>query len=184
MKIWSLEEEVDVYEHITLEDGSDEKWIEFGAMFNWKSLKDKWSPLSVRLIEHGGKLKKGDIPYLSPGKPVFTKKAVQILEDLIEESAEILPIQYGLQELYLINVINHIDAINYEMADIKFMPDGKRILRVKKHSFSIEKVREQHIFKIVNQLAGTVFVSDEFRDRVLEGGLEGFKFVEVWNSEK
>ncbi|AYE33971.1 imm11 family protein [Clostridium septicum] len=184
MKIWSLEEDVNHYEHITLDDRNNLNWIDFGDMFNGKSLKDNWTPIRVCLIEHGGKLKKGDMPYLSPGKPIFSKSAVTILKDLLEGYAEILPIEYDLQELFIINVTNHIEAINYEKSDVEYMRDGKRILSVNKYYFKIEVVKKQHIFKIVNQLNGTVFVSDDFRNRVIEGGLQGFKFVEVWDSEE
>lgn len=58
MKIWSLEEDVNHYEHITLDDRNNLNWIDFGDMFNGKSLKDNWTPIRVCLIEHGGKLKK------------------------------------------------------------------------------------------------------------------------------
>lgn len=184
MKIWSLEEDVNVYEHITLLDGSNDKWIEFGDMFNNKSLKDIWKPLKVRLIEHGNKLKRGDMPYLSPGKPVFTERAINILRELLDENVEFLPLDYTLQKLVLLNVTNRIDAIDYEKADIKFMPDGKRILRFKKYAFIERKIINQHIFKIVEQPRADVFVSDEFRNKVIESGLEGFKFIEVWDSEE
>lgn len=184
MKIWSLEEDVNHYEHITLEHKNKLNWIDLGAMFNGRSLKDNWIPIRVCLIEHKGKLKRGDMPYLSPGKPVFSKNAVTILKDLLDENSETLPIEYDLQKLFIINITNHIEAINYEKSDIEFMPDGKRILSVNKYSFVIEKIKNQHIFKISNQLYGTVFVSDEFRNKVIQSGLEGFKFIEVWDSEE
>lgn len=65
------------------------------------------------------------MPYLSPGKPIFSKSAVTILKDLLEGYAEILPIEYDLQELFIINVTNHIEAINYEKSDVEYMRDGK-----------------------------------------------------------
>jgi hypothetical protein len=184
MKIWSLEEDVNVYEHITLLDGSNDKWLEFNDIFKEKSLKNNWKPLDISLIEHGGKLKRGDIPYLSPGKPVLTERAVKVLDEFLEGCVEILPLNYDLQNLYLINVINRIDSIDYKKSDIDYMRDGKRILSVNKYSFIKDKVENQHIFKILDQLWGTVFVSDEFRNKVIESGLEGFKFIEVWDSEE
>lgn len=184
MKLWSLEEDVDNYEHITLADGSNHNWVDFGDMFDRKNLKDNWIPIRVQLIEHAGDLERGDMPYLSPGKPVFSKMTVTTLKDLLQENAEILPLEYDLQELYIINVTNLIDAIDYDKSDIDYMRDGIRILSVNRYSFNVEKVKNQHIFKIINQLYGTVFVSDEFRNRVLESGLKGFKFIEVWDSKE
>lgn len=183
MKIWLLEEDVNVYEHITLADGNNENWNEFSEMFRGKSLKEVWKPLRINLIEHGGRLKRGDIPYLSPGKPVITDRAIDCLEELLKGNVEILPLFYNLQNLFLLNVLNRIDAINYEKSDIRYMPDNKRILRIKKYSFIVNKVQNQHIFMLTDQLWGTIFVSDEFRNKVIESGLQGFKFVNVWDSE-
>ncbi|OPX41846.1 hypothetical protein CLHUN_42830 [Ruminiclostridium hungatei] len=183
MKIWILQEDVNNYEHLTLANGGNEDWIEFGDMFKTRKLEDSWEPLKLKLINHDGKLKRGDMPYLSPGKPVFTKKAIESLRGFLEGNAEVLPIDYELQELFILNIINRIDAIDYEKSEIKY-GDEKRIIRVKKYSFVVEKIKNQHIFKILNQLFGTVFVSDEFRNKVIESGLEGFKFVEVWDSEE
>ena len=184
MKIWSLEEDVNFYEHITLIDGSDDEWDNFSSLFNGMPVSKGYKPLRVCVIENGGKLKRGDMPYLSPGKPVFTKKALDALKTLLSPKVEILPIFCEGQELVILNVINQLDAIDLQKSDIKFMPDGKRIMRVKKFVFRPEVVSNQHIFKIRNQLYGTVFVSDEFRNRVLESGLEGIKFVKVWDSNE
>jgi hypothetical protein len=183
MKIWLLQEDVNNFEHLTLLNGSNEEWISFGDMFKGGHLTDNWVPLKLKLISHDGKLKRGDMPYLSPGKPIFTKNAIESLKEFLEGNAEILPINYDLQELFIINVTNRINAIDYEKSDIKY-GDEKRILRVKKYFFDVEKVKNHHIFKVIDQLWGTVFVSDEFRNKVIESGLEGFKFIEVWDSEK
>ena len=184
MKIWSLEEDINNYEHITLAEGNDTNWIDFRDMFQGKRIKENWTPIEVHLIEHKGSLKRGDMPYLSPGKPVFTSRAVKILSDLLQGSTEILPIKYELQELFIVNVVNFIDAIDYEKSDIEYMRDGRRIMCVNKFSFIIDNVKNQHIFKIYNQLHGSVFVSDEFRNKVLESELKGFKFIEVWDTNE
>jgi len=183
VKIWILQEDVNNYEHLTLLDGNNEEWIKFGDMFKGDQLASNWTPLKLKLINHDGKLKRGDMPYLSPGKPIFTKNAVERLKGVLEGNVEVLPVDYDLQELFIINITNRIDAIDYEKSEIKY-GDEKRILRVKKFSFVVEEVKNQHIFKISNQLFGTVFVSDEFKKKVVESSLEGFKFIEVWDSEE
>ena len=49
--------------------------------------------------------------------------------------------------------------------------------------FFEEKVRGQHIFKTA-EITTTVYVSEEFRDRILSAKpkLKGFEFHEVWDS--
>ena len=47
-------------------------------------------------------------------------------------------------------------------------------------------VKNQTIFKVyLNEIVHTpsVFVSDEFRNTVLESDLKGFEFITVWDSE-
>lgn len=41
-----------------------------------------------------------------------------------------------------------------------------------------------HIFKTKDETIGRPFVSDAFRQRVLESDLTGFKFELVWDSEE
>lgn len=57
MKIWSLQEDVNIYEHVTLAD--NERWIEFSDMFEGKKLLEDWKQLCLKLIPHSGNLKTG-----------------------------------------------------------------------------------------------------------------------------
>lgn len=183
MKIWLLQEDVNSYEHLTLRDADNDKWIEFGDLFIGNPLENIWEPMNLQLIPHSGILKRGDMPYLSPGVPVFSKRAKEVLTNMLSGNVEILDVAYEPQELYIVNVINLLEVINTEKSIIKYLSDGKRILRFIKYAFIADKLKDQHIFKIVEQPRADVFVSDEFRNKVIESGLEGFKFVEVWDSE-
>lgn len=183
MKIWDLQEEVNIYEHLTLVDGSIEKWNEFTDMFRGKHLSSNWEKLKLKLIEHGEKLKKGDMPYLSPGVPVFSIKAISTLQQYLNNNAETLDIECDIGNYKIINIINVMSCLDHERSEIKYYPNSQRIMRIKKYVFNKEKVKNEHIFKIIEQPRATIFVSDEFRNKVIESGLEGFKFVEVWDSE-
>ncbi|CAG9613253.1 hypothetical protein BACCIP111899_02467 [Bacillus rhizoplanae] len=60
------------------------------------------------------------------------------------------------------------------------------IIGCEKFSFIPSIVQNQTIFKIyINKInhPTAVFVSDAFRNTVLKIGLQGFEFVEVWDSE-
>ncbi|WP_018885574.1 imm11 family protein [Paenibacillus massiliensis] len=45
------------------------------------------------------------------------------------------------------------------------------------------RTEKRHIFKIPELVRTSVYVSDEFRDAVLEAGLKGLDFIPVWDSE-
>ena len=86
---------------------------------------------------------------------------------------------------YIINVLNALDAINYEKAILKKLRSGLVIDFKNTHSYLIW-LRNQTIFKVyLNEILHipSVFVSDEFRNTVLESDLKGFEFIEVWDSE-
>lgn len=124
------------------------------------------------------------MPYLSPGVPIFSNKAIMLLNKYLEGNIEILSIDFDNEQYKLINVVNLVDGINYQKSQIEYFSDGKRIMAFDKYAFIAKKVEKQHIFKIVEQPRADVFVSDEFRNTVIESGLNGFKFVEVWDSEE
>ena len=86
-------------------------------------------------------------------------------------------------ELYILNITNIVDGVDYTKSQVKYFPDGKRVLRFIKLAFIEEKVRGSHIFKIVENKITSTYVSDEFRQRILDNNLTGFKFELVWDSE-
>ncbi|PGN40666.1 hypothetical protein CN962_28765 [Bacillus cereus] len=86
---------------------------------------------------------------------------------------------------YIINVLNAIDAIDYEKAILKKLRSGL-VIDFKKYAFLPNMVKNQTIFKVyLNEILHipSVFVSDEFRNTLLESDLKGFEFIEVWDSE-
>lgn len=182
MKIWDLQEDVNVYEHITLANGTNDDWIKLGDMFQGKKLGEEWQPLQLMLIQHGGTLKKGDMPYLSPGVPVFSSKAIKSLKSQLCNSVEILDVDCDFGDFKVINVTNLIDCLDRNKSGILYYRNSDRIKAINKYVFQLDLIKNQNIFKIVEQPRGKVFVSDEFRNKVIESGLEGFKFVEVWDS--
>ncbi|AYE33979.1 imm11 family protein [Clostridium septicum] len=184
MKIWDLQEDVNVYEHITLVNGSNEDWIKFGDMFQGKQLREEWQPLKLKLIQHGGTLKKGDMPYLSPGVPVFSDKAIHVLKSQFSSCVEVLDTDCDIGDYKIINVIKVINCLDYEKSEILRYRDSDRIKAISKYVFKLDLIEKLNIFKIVEQPRGKVFVSDEFRNKVIQSGLEGFKFIEVWDSEE
>ncbi|WP_412677877.1 AHH domain-containing protein [Bacillus wiedmannii] len=77
------------------------------------------------------------------------------------------------------------DAIDYEKAILKKLRSGL-VIDFKKYAFLPNIVKNQTIFKVyLNEILHipSIFVSDEFRNTVLESDLKGFEFIEVWDSE-
>ena len=178
MKIWLLETDANNYDCFVLSNEKDADIILDN--FNGKKMADRWVPIEVELFEEK---RRSDTPTFS-GAPVFSRRAVDILNDLMQEKVEILTLKYIRESYYAINVINVLDCIDYETAQCIRFPTSNRVYGFTKYAFKPQLLKGEHIFKIVEYPKSEVFVSDEFRARILNSDLVGFKFEEVWDSEK
>lgn len=79
MAIWELEADANNYDNLTLVNTNE--WSKFrDYKFDGRPLRDQWEPFAVKIIE---KRRDSDLPSFSPGKPVFSKRALQVLEKMI-----------------------------------------------------------------------------------------------------
>lgn len=144
---------------------------------NLKSVATNWKPIELKFISKGRK--KGDCPDLIIHLPVFSEKAINILNDLINDRVEYLPFICSGKEKYQgINVLKAVDCIDYDNSKVVRFRDGK-IMAFEKYVFKKDKLKDSHIFKIPDINNSAVFVSQKFVNRVKEAGLEGFEFTEV-----
>lgn len=177
MKIWLLELDVNKYNSFNGYKVEEELNIRFFG----SSLVSNWS---TPIIEAYYKKRKiADVSDFSSGAPLFNEKAVKMLNEFINENIELLPAYFDNDKYYVVNIVNVIDALDYEMSEFKRFETGE-ISRCTKYHFKPQIVKEQHIFKILFKNSIDIFVSDKFKKRVEEFKLKGFIFVEVWNSEE
>lgn len=178
MKIYYLRADVDDYNWLTL---VNDEWRKLD-MFDGRSLINDWTPSEVTVVK-GRKRKWSDVTSLSAGIIILTEKSKAILEDLIKDSVEFLPLIFEGRNYYIINVIKMIDGLNKDKSEYRTFSDG-RIMQVLKYEFNSDIVKGHHIFKISEFKRGSVYVSDEFKKRVEENNLMGFDLEELWDSEK
>lgn len=117
---------------------------------------------------------------------VINARAIEVLKDYLENKVELLPVKYNNEKHYVMNVINILDCIdkNSSIAD--------KYGGFKNYVFIEEEINNEHIFKTISYdyeltelpiISSQTFVSDEFKQRVEEGGLQGFRFRLAWSSE-
>ena len=124
-----------------------------------------------------------DMPYLSGGNVVFNSRSLNVLEELLRANAQLLDVDIINADIQL--KIAHILFLDGAVDYTRSIPE--RSLRgvvngFKKIAFLEEIVSSRTIFKIP-ELSVSIFVSDQFRDTVLQSKLKGFEFIEVWDSE-
>ena len=124
-----------------------------------------------------------DAPGFYSHIPVFSERAVLVLKKYIDNNAEILTARYNEKNYYIINVTNVLNCINFEESEYKTFPDGKRIMVFEKYAFIKEKVIDQDLFKVREETVKRPFVSDAFRESVINNRLTGFSFELVWECE-
>jgi hypothetical protein len=145
--------------------------------FNGEFIED-WGDVYIKFKNQ----KKFDSIDFGPGKFAFSKKAVEVLKPLINEHVQILPLKHEKLDYYLINVTNLIEGIDFEKSILDTLDNG-RILGVDEYVFKENAVKEVPIFKEPYFAGSHIYVSDLFRQTVIENKLTGFEFIELWDSE-
>ncbi len=179
MRVYILGADGDTFRpiYLAMEDGG----LEFTRRFNGTPLKNLLTGNEpFRFVPRI--LAKGDTPAYDPTIPVFNRKAVDALADLLEPNGELLPIKCGGEEYFLFNTTRLVDALDEDRSDLERFDDG-RIWCIDRHSFVKDRVVGETVFKLRQRPIGRVYVTDPFVQRVLETGLRGFSFPLVWSSE-
>ncbi len=127
-------------------------------------------------------LPKGDTPAFDPTIPVFSRRAVNALADLLEPNGQLFSFMCQDEEYFLFNTTRLVDALDEDNCDLERFDDG-RIWCIDRHAFFEKKLEGETVFKLRQRPLGRVYATDPFVQRVLETGLRGFSFPLVWTSE-
>ncbi|WP_339166461.1 DUF1629 domain-containing protein [Paenibacillus sp. FSL R5-0341] len=147
--------------------------------FTGESMKHRWES-GLLLTRRKGRTK--DIVHFDGLTPCFGQKTKKIIEPLIDGLVEFLPVQNNDTDLYLVNVINVIDALDLEKSDYSTF-EG-RLMHINEYVFKPEIDYSQHpIFKVTQRPGSFPVVTDDFRNLILSSNLKGFEFIELWDSE-
>ncbi|MGH0496187.1 hypothetical protein COM04_04885 [Bacillus wiedmannii] len=179
MKIWKI---IGDSQFDQLECENEEGQEIFNNYFQGQSVINTWNPLQMKLSN------KGEVSDLLSEIPlVFTKAAIEVVFDLIKGKVEVLPLVHEVYECYAIHVLNILACIDYKNAK----PDD--FGGFDKFAFIADEIKGEHIFCTMNTkhkygdfpiVSVQTFVSDEFKDCVVESELKGFNFQLVWESDE
>lgn len=136
-----------------------------------------WKPVAVDFEPSPTKLS-GDFPSLGGIPPVFSERAKNILEPLISDSVEFLPLACKDVPLYAVNVTRVLDCLDLSMSQFKRFSDG-RIMRVERYVFKRECLEGEHMFKIPQQVRNRIYVSEIFKQTVENARLQGMFFYAI-----
>jgi hypothetical protein len=156
-------------------EGDDDGFI---YRFNGQAIGSSWIPPRVQTEKayDGRSWRDRDGNFTEVvGVPVFDDRALEVLYPLIADKVEVLPLAHPIKRLFGINVLVVLDCLDYERSKVARARDGGVIL-IDNYFFIPGMVEGHHIFKIREFPLSTVFVSEEFKQRVEANGLLGFAF--------
>ncbi|GGG18419.1 imm11 family protein [Paenibacillus aceti] len=181
MKVWKWGYESDKYDSFTFPDPLEVFDQYFDPYFNGTVIGEKWG---VVPFETYRSRKRCDCTGIGSNIPIFSEKAVRLLEPYLNSNAELLPLQHPSKAYYAVNVTRIIDALDYENSVIEYVKGRPHLIdQVHRFVFKLDVIQEHAIFKIPEYKSLRIFVTDTFKDAVEANGLKGFTFELLWDSE-
>ena len=187
MNVYKLRADVNKFQSVYLVE--PDLWTLEQGTFDGRPRLEEWSPPEVYVLHP--KLKRGD--FLSfgswAGTIIVTPSVRDQLADLLEMSCECLPLRFGNEELYLVNVTECINALDEANSKRDIYPDGSPG-RILEFAFHARRFTETPLFKSPETCKGDILTvegmkdaDDEFKGRVERLGLTGLVFDKLWSDD-
>ncbi|TDA66428.1 MAG: hypothetical protein D9V45_05740 [Chloroflexi bacterium] len=184
MKFWKYTTDGDHFFTLVLADFERDKWIlprdlQPGPIpepipkitVQYETQPKDLSP-SQRALLRKGKLPKADFPSLYGGQIVFSEKALNALLPLIQSDVQVIPLQCEEEQLFLIHLTKHVNGLDLEHSEVRWLVENKAVSRVWHHVFYEEKLKDINIFRVPIYFPW-VYVSEAFKAAVEEHDLKG-----------
>ncbi len=179
-RVFQLRAASDDYQNLVLQD--EEDWEQLEAWLNEERTGSSLTTIAAEVLtdhDQNRSLPPSDFPHLSPRLPIFSEKAIESLQRLLQGNGEILPIVCPEDRYFAFKVTRHLDALNEEDSRLDRFKTSGRIKRIRRYAFFREMLVGEAIFRIP-QLRVPVFVTGEFVDVLQGADLVGFQLDPVW----
>ena len=182
MTIYVIKPDLANFKAIYTVEDDDNMALEIEGYFDFKGQpRDDWNGARLYITEafesDKDKLSTPDIIHFRPSILAYSKKAVEVLKDILEESGELLPCECDGQKWWIHNITNVVDIIDYEASKMEMTDSGK--FNVAEVIYDKEKLSEICLFKQIKRL-GFLFGHDkatnDYKSRVEKFGLTGLTF--------
>lgn len=147
--------------------------------FDGSPIKEEWSPPKLITMY---KRRYKDFPTLVSGKPVISARVKKIIEPFVSKEVEFLPLLHDELELYMLNVTNVLDCIDWQRS-IKSVHSNS-IIRFDKQAFNFTKIPENtYLFKIKENAVITTYITDHFKNLIEQHKIKGLDYSTEFDSE-
>jgi hypothetical protein len=167
------------YELCQPEDQCDFERI--NVLINGSERRQTWLPISMRIVreDQGERLLESDSPWLGSHALIFRRKAVDILQSLLQSNGELLPLACTDAELCIYNPSNVLSALDETASTALRFSDG-RIISISRYVFYPHLLKSINIFKLSYLRVSPTFVDQRFVDSWNAAQLRGLDFRQVW----
>lgn len=123
-----------------------------------------------------------DFPSWLPSHPVISIRVKKIIEPFVSKEVEFLPLLHDELELYMLNVTNVLDCIDWQRS-IKSVHSNS-IIRFDKQVFDFSKIPEDtYMFKIKENAVITTYITDHFKNLIEQHKIKGLDYSTEFDSE-
>ncbi|WP_440115814.1 imm11 family protein [Paenibacillus sp. QZ-Y1] len=150
--------------------------------FHGQSKIKGWTTISLETLY---KKSYKDFPKYHIGKPVVSKRVKEMMEkeSLLTSEVEFLPITNDNMELFILNVTNILDCVDYNRSGIDRFKDGSWF-RFNKLVFDPAKIPDGTCMFKINETPGVqVFITDKFKEWIEEHKFKGLNFSVIYDSD-
>jgi hypothetical protein len=153
--------------------------------FNCKSKSQGWQPSDMYIFNP--KKEKGNFYSLGGiGALAFDETVLDIMQTVFEMAGEILPIKIDNEIVYILNVLECVNALDETNVKWQIYPNGSRG-RILSYSFYNNRLTESSVFKIPETSKGDILAysgvndpEDEFYSLYMKHNLKGLLFEEIY----
>lgn len=121
----------------------------------------------------------GDVFSVEVSSFCLNEKAYKVLKPYLEKHCQIFETLNQDEKIYVVNVTDMIDCLDYDKSEIKRFSSSGRVMRIIKYVFKTEKLTNATIFKLPEFPKAISYVTEEFKNVVEENNIKGFKFKEL-----
>jgi hypothetical protein len=133
-------------------------------------------------------LKKANFCSLTAGGIVVDEGARKTLSSILLAGGELLPLRYGDENYYLLNVTECADALDHDKTEWVVDSESGAKVDVQRYVFLTDRLPKSSIFKIPERKATLMVIEgrypreEEFKGMVEMHGLTGIRFEKLWES--
>jgi hypothetical protein len=158
------------------EDRTRDFYPRFPVSPDWTPprLSDVWRPLRVK-----GRVRTwNDFPTLELTVPTFSKRAVEVLRDILEANGELLPLKHMLGTWFAFNCRTVADIVDYKRSTISMDRGVQK--EIDHYTIYPRRLEELSVFRMRHDIGPQFYATQPFVERVRKAGLRNFDFVKIW----